>query len=368
MGMNGRSKSEPAGKPVWLVTSNFEPRGSSLYTLRLATRLPAHGYDPTIICESATAVSPRVRAQLRLVEVPGLRHLLTRSWRVRNLVREFAETPPLLVHAQRRSLDLPAAELAERFGCPYVQSIQNLVPPGSALHVLPERIALVIAVSPTVKRDLVGTMGLPADLVEVIPNGVECSADLRLPEPRPAGKTPVVGTAGALEPAKGLTYFLLAAELILSSGLDAEFLVVGMGPEEEVLRRAARHLDISNRVTFVNNVEDYAPLLAPMDVFVNPALEQGLGTITLEAMALGKPIVATQVGGVADFLVDGEHALLVPPAHHVVLAEKITYLLDNPVKARNLAAQGQQMVRSRFSVDEMAARVADAYTRVLGES
>ena len=155
------------------------------------------------------------------------------------------------------------------------------------------------------------------------------------------------------------------AELILSSGHDVEFVVAGVGPEEETLRRIAQHLDVANRVTFAVPGRGFRRFLNTLDVFVLPSLEQGLGTIMFEAMCLGKPVVATKVGGVSDFLADGEHALLAPPANHVMLAEKIQYLLDNPDRARRLAIAGQGLVRREFSAEKMAQRTAEVYRDVL---
>ena len=107
------------------------------------------------------------------------------------------------------------------------------------------------------------------------------------------------------------------------------------------------------------------PIIETFDVFVLPGLEQGLGTIMLEAMALGKPVVATRVGGVADFFVDGEQALLVEKENHVVLGDKIEMLLDFPEKARKLAITGQNFVRERFPTQRMVAETANLYPHIL---
>jgi glycosyltransferase involved in cell wall biosynthesis len=273
--------------------------------------------------------------------------------------------PPALIHAQRANLDTLALTLADKLDVPYIISVQDVLAHEQSFRVLPERLGAIIAVSPSVRNDLIHSANVPEDLVCVIPNGVEVSMDLSLPPPRDEKKIPIVGTASALEESKGLTYFLMAAELILSSGHDVEFVIAGSGPEEEMLRRLAQHLDIANRVTFVPYLQEYTHVLDTFDVFVLPSLQQGLGTIMLQAMALGKPVVATSVGGIADFCSDNLHALLVPPANHIVLAEKIRHLLDNPQKARKLATAGQQLVRSDFSVEQMAQATAQRYQKVL---
>lgn len=353
------------GIPVWLLGTSFEPRGSSVYTLALANHLPDFGFDPTILCESAARIPPRFRQRLNILEIPTLTRRFVGLWAIRRLAREFAGNPPALVHAQRRTLDTLALEFAHRFGCPYLVTVQDMIPADESLSVLPDRLGAIIAVSPSVERDLVVGASVPPALVHMIANGVELPPIPVLPPARDERKIPVVGTASALEPSKGLTYFLMAAELMLSSGYDVEFLIAGAGPEEETLRRAAAVLDIANRVTFVGHTQQYSRVLDLMDVFVLPSLEQGLGTIMLEAMALGKPVVATRVGGIADFFVDGEHALLVPSANHVVLAEKIKYLLDNPEKARRTAMAGQQFVREQFSAERMTRQTTELYHTVL---
>lgn len=356
------------GVPVWLLATTFEPRGSSLYTLRLASSLPEFGFDPLVVCNSTAHVPSKCRQRITFIEAPWLGHGWLRPFGIRRLLNELRGSTPALLHAQHRGTAMAVMGLANRLRCPYILTIHDLLAAEDSLDVLPEQLGALIAVSPSVQRDLVTAVGLPRGLVHVIPNGVELPSHPLAPVGPDRGRIPVVGTAGALEPIKGLTYFLMAAELILSAGHDVEFVIAGTGPDEESLRRAARALDIANRVTFVGHVQEYSTILDAFDVFVIPSLEQGLGTVMLEAMAIGKPVVATRVGGIADFLVDGEHALLVPKANHVVLADKIQYLLDNPSRARSLATAGQALVRDRFSVERMTDETAQLYQQVLAKA
>ena len=351
--------------PVWLLNTSFEPRGSSLYTLSLAEHLSDFGFEPTIVCESAALIPTKLQDNLAIREVPFLTRKLIGTLGLARLVREARDDLPALVHAQRRTLDTLALDLAIRVDCPYLVTVQDILPTDGVLSVAPENLARIIAVSPSVERDLVVGAGVPPDLVRMVPNGVEISEHPVLPPLRSGKGIPIVGTACALEPVKGIMYFLMAAELILSSGHDVEFMIAGSGPEEETLRRAAQVLDIANRVTFVEHVREPRQVLELFDVFVIPSIEQGLGTIMIEAMALGKPVVATRVGGIADFFVNEKHALLIPPANQKALADKIKFLLDNPDKARRLAANGQSLVRERFSAERMTRQTAQLYRDVL---
>jgi glycosyltransferase involved in cell wall biosynthesis len=354
--------------PVWLLGSTFEPRGSSLYTLRLASRLAEHGFEPLIVCRSGRHIPARLRSALAIREAPHIANRFWRSWRLRTFVREYLDDPPALIHAQSRPAAEWAMEFAAAFVRPYLVTVHDILHTGESLLANPEHLKAVVAVSPSVVRDLVVHASVPSAWVHMIASGVELPTAHTTASERPVNRVPVVGMASVLEPVKGALYFLMAAELILSSGHDVEFVVAGTGPEEETLRRAARHLDIANRVTFVGYVFDYEELLDAVDVFVVPSLEEGLGTIMLEAMALGKPVVATRVGGIADFFEDGEQALLVPKAHHVALAEKIQYLLDNPAKAKKLASAGQQFVRDAFTVERMVKETAKLYREIIRNS
>ena len=353
------------GVPVWLLALDFEPRGRSLYTLRLAERLPEHGFDPIILCSSASAIPTKLRDKLVVREEPYLTRPFFQHFVLRRLAKEYASNPPALIHAQRRALYRQAARLADYLSLPFLVTIHHVLSSVSALGAITNRLAGVLAISPSIQKDLLLKGVVPSEMIHIIPAGVDYTDQAVLEPPRDIDRVPIVCTAGALEPYKGLMYFLMAAEIILSSGQDAEFIITGTGPEEETLRRVAQHLDIANRVTFVNHTKEYRPIIEMADIFVVTSLEQGLGTLMLEAMAAGRPVVATRVGGIADYLSDGDHALLVPTADPVMLAEKIQYLIDNPIRARKLAVNGQQFVRNEFSVDKMAAKTAEFYRNVL---
>ena len=166
---------------------------------------------------------------------------------------------------------------------------------------------------------------------------------------------PVVGSAGPLETPKGLPYFLGAAARVRKRFPETRFLLSGSGPEEGNLRRLARELGLEEAVTFAPNLLDFSAGLAATDVFCLPSLSQGLGATMLEAMALGKPVVASGVGGIDSVIEDGVTGLIVPPARGAALAEKIGSLLADPDRARRIGAAGRDEVRRRFGASRMVA-------------
>src|SRR5262245_49233867 len=122
--------------PVWLIASTFEPRGRSLYTLRLAAHLADYGFDPLVICQSTSQVPQRYRPRFKIREVPWLTSRLFGGFVVRRLAEEYSQNPPALLHAQRRKLDEIALELADRFERPYLLTVHDVLPSGQTLAVL----------------------------------------------------------------------------------------------------------------------------------------------------------------------------------------------------------------------------------------
>lgn len=352
--------------PIWLIASSFEPRSSTLYTLRLAGRLPELGYDPKIVCSSASQIPAKLRAALDVIELPYLHNRFWRHWNLKRFAKEFEENPPALLHAQRRIHLAAALDLASLFDRSCIATVHEAVPAGQKIAST-SHLKAVLAVNRSVERDLGVRMGIGKELVHYTPAGVETSAEQTPISPTKNGSSrlPVVGMASVLDPSKGAMYFLMAADLVLSSGQEVEFLIAGTGPDEQALRRAARKLDIAHRVTFVGHSFDYRDLLSAVDLFVSPSLEEGLAVIVLEAMAMGRPVVATKVGGMSEIFRENEQLFFVPPANHILLAEKIQMLLDNPAKAKRVADAGREFIRREFSVERMVKDVAGVYEKVL---
>jgi glycosyltransferase involved in cell wall biosynthesis len=159
---------------------------------------------------------------------------------------------------------------------------------------------------------------------------------------------------------------LLRASLLVRDALPAATgYVVGTGED-------AAHLDgerqaLNAPVQFLGTRHDARGLADAFDVFVLPSRVEGLPVALLEAMALGKPIVATPAGGVPEVLVDGESGLLVDIGDEVGLAAAVVTLLKDPDLGRRLGARARQVVQERFSAQTMAQSYLDVYRAVLGE-
>ncbi|HKQ33642.1 MAG TPA: glycosyltransferase, partial [Thermodesulfobacteriota bacterium] len=137
------------------------------------------------------------------------------------------------------------------------------------------------------------------------------------------------------------------------------------GPERTGLEKEAEELRLSNRVIFLGQRNDVRELLLGCDLFVLPSLFEGLPLSVMEAMAAGKPVIASDIGGVNELIRDGETGYLVPPGDTHALARSINTLISDPALARRMALAGKTLVEKEFSADSMVAGVTDIYKRYL---
>lgn len=351
---------------ILLLAGRFSLRGSCAYTLRLAETLPEEHFRVAVACPDAQMIEPESRKQLGIWEFPYLQTPVWGRVVLSMMARTLAKDPPDLIHVQVRNAASQGAWLARQLQRPYVLTVHDYLQSRQRLVIDRRWCRRVVAVSESVKADLLNQTGLPEQLVQVIHSGVDCDDCGDATPVLEPDRVPVVGTAGPLEAVKGFPFFLGAAARVLASGRDVEFVIAGAGPEEENLRRVARELGIVDHVTFVPNILDFSDALEAMDIFCLPSLQQGIGTIMLEAMALGRPVIATRVGGVYRVIRDNETGLLVPPSDSARLAERILELLDDPLRARNIGCAAKAEVRTEFGVDRMAADIAALYREVLG--
>lgn len=351
---------------VLLFAGRFEVRGSSKYTLRLGQHLGEHGVTAAVVCSDAEQVDSGTRSGLTLWEYP---HLGLPVWGrvVMDLIRrDFDEAPLDLIHIQTRSVLSQGLWLARRLERPAVLTVHDYLNPRERLRVDRTCVRQIIAVSEAVKADLIEREGFPDDYVTAIHSGVDVPEIVEAPPVLDPGHTPVVGTAGPLEAVKGLPFFLGAAAKVLAVRQNIEFLIAGAGPEERSLRRLARELGITSKVTFIPKLYDFSQSLEAMDIYCLPSLRQGLGTVMLEAMARARPVIATGVGGVYSAIRDNETGLVVPPSESGRLAERILELLDDPLRARAIGEAGRRLVREEFGVGKMVERTAELYRAVCG--
>ena len=225
----------------------------------------------------------------------------------------------------------------------------------------------LIAVSQMVERKLEDE-GRTTAPVRRIYNGVDLSryeqqeACCTLPEEY--GMEPgsqLVGVVARLEPEKGHPTLLEAWPRVLRAVPDAYLLIVGEGSRREALEAQARELRIAHRVVFTGRRDDVPAVTAALDVAVLPSYREAQGLSILEAMALSRPVVASNVGGIPEMIEDGVTGLLVPPHDAETLAGAITRLLRDHPYADTLARAGHDLVHDRFCIELMVEAIQTIY-------
>lgn len=230
------------------------------------------------------------------------------------------------------------------------------------------RFSAITAVSEKIAGQL-RHAGISARKVSVIDNGIDLrlfrSAVPALKSELQAGDRPLIGMVGRLTAQKGIEYFLAAARKLLAEFPDLIFPIVGDGPDREKLERMARELNIEKSVRFTGARKDIANVYASLDIFVLASIDEGMPMALLEAMASGRPVVATDVGAVSQIVVSGETGILVRSADAGELANAIAALLRDPALRARLASNGQAKVRGQFSSQVMTQNYCKLYTRIL---
>jgi glycosyltransferase involved in cell wall biosynthesis len=168
-----------------------------------------------------------------------------------------------------------------------------------------------------------------------------------------------------LEERKGIEFLLEAASHLHVPGVRIRWLVGGKGTLRDWLENRARELGVGDSVTFLGFVARPEEFLRRIDIFVMPSLFEGLGVAALEAMAAGKPVVATRVGGLAESILDGQTGLLVEPRDGRAIADAVAKLISDRPMARHMGLQGRQRVLDQFTLTQMAAQNEAYYYEVL---
>jgi glycosyltransferase involved in cell wall biosynthesis len=227
-----------------------------------------------------------------------------------------------------------------------------------------------LAVSREDERRITEIEGIPAEKVRFLPNGIpdlpeptgrDLRAELGLPP-----EVPLVGAVGALRAQKGFDVLVRASALLVREIPDVRVIIVGGGDEEvrAQLVRLIAELGLEDNVLLIGLRDDVPDILAALDVAVSSSNFEGSPLAIMEYMAAGRPIVATQVGGVPDLIENGVHGLLVERGDSNGLAQAVLRLLRDRDLGAQLAAAARERQRAEFDIDAMVARVERLYVEL----
>jgi glycosyltransferase involved in cell wall biosynthesis len=231
----------------------------------------------------------------------------------------------------------------------------------------------IIAVAAACRDFLTTHESIPPRKISLVPNAI----DLRRFSPGEASRDEVrrqlglpaashiVAGVGRLNPQKNFALFLDIAAQLAHRFPGLHFLLAGNGPEEQMLREKASALGIANRVTFSGYVADTRLVYLAADVLLMPSRYEGLPMTLLEAMAMGLPVVASKLDGIAEVIGDGGEGFLVPSDDAALFVERTAALLADAELSSRISKNARAKIEASFSVERMTSSVEDIYDRFL---
>ncbi len=232
----------------------------------------------------------------------------------------------------------------------------------------------ITAVSASVRDFLIQREGVPAEKITVVYNGVDLERVRPSETPDQEAwrarwdlppQTPVVAGVGRLSEQKNFPLFLRVARQVLQDLPQVCFVIAGEGPERGRLEALGRDLGITASVRFLGYVEDMTQLYPALDLLLMTSLAEGTPLTILEAMAMGVPVVAAAVDGMAEVLEDGRDAYLVPAGDQGLFARRLVRLLQDRETAQDFIRAGQEKVRRYYSATVMVQQTERLYLRYL---
>jgi glycosyltransferase involved in cell wall biosynthesis len=348
-------------------------RGGQNQVLLTVLGMRALGHRAMLVAHGEGELRQRAREGLELIPLaPKTEMDLSAAWRLSRLIKQLG---PDVVHAHDpHGVAMAALALS--------MSTQLAKPPlvaarrvdfhlkGNALSRWKYRqVDCFICASDAVRTMLVAD-GVPAARAVTVHEGIDLghvdaapAADLHADLWLPHG-SPVVGNVAALVPHKGQRHLIEAAAMVVKRVPDARFVIAGEGELRPTLERQIKEHHLEKHVFLAGFRPDILSVHKGFDIFVMSSVTEGLGTSLLDAMACGKPVVATTAGGMPEVVDEGTTGLLVPPRDHQAMAEALVKLLTNPELRARMGAAGLARVRAKFSAERMVQDTLEIYRRV----
>lgn len=370
----------------------IEGGGAEQVMQDLARGFAARGHDVVVaFLEGTDSIVPQLESKgIDCRRLLARRELAEHWWsditprciiQFRDLLREVR--PDIVhTHVPRPSMWLALGKRLARTAIPMIYTEHSVQSVYSARGVIAHRVFLpvtehVTCVSETVRDSFIGTWRWPDHAVTVIYNGIEST---RVHQTKPAhvvkselgigADESLVCNIANVRDSKGHDVLAHAVRILVEENSRPALCVVAGGLTHEprtvkALREQIRRLHLEDRLILLGRRDDVPDLLAACDVFCLSSRHEGLPITVLEAMAAGKPVVVTDVGGCAEVVVDGHTGIVVPSENPGALAKAIGTLLANPERAHEMGRAGWTRVNEYFSVQTMVDKHLALYGRVI---
>ena len=358
---------------ILYLSSSVNLWGARKSLLDILTHLDKKTFFPIVVCSSSGPLTEK----LDEIKIP-YRIVKMRLWRkgkyfpwipstVMCLAKLIRRERISLVHSNSHS-DAPYGILACRFRkIPIISHIRDIIQPDKVGKYLLKHADKIIAVSNAAAKPF----GKNGKLL-VINNSIDLNSfkpieDIR-GELNISKNELVIGIVGQISKLKGHDVFLKAASIILKKNKNIKFLIVGEVRRERdqgLCEALINKLDLRENVIFTGFRHDIANVLSAIDILAFPTLKESFGRSAIEAMALGKPVVASNVGGVPEIVRHGKTGILVSPGDAEELADGLLELINDKEKREDMGNEGLKVVREKFDIRDMMNRIENVYKELL---
>jgi len=208
-------------------------------------------------------------------------------------------------------------------------------------------------------------------LVHTIPFGVDTDLFTPSKDKHPEGEI-CIGIVKALEDSYGIEYLIrafkiVAFKIVVDKGYDLNLLIVGDGSLRKNLEKLTKTLNLSNSVKFIGGVDNYKVVqyLQKMDIFVIPSIRESFGVAAVEASACSIPVIASNIGGLPEVVIDGSTGFLVPPRDENAIADRMIRLIDDSELRVQMGSEGREYVKSNYDLQICGSLMKSKYEEII---
>ena len=364
---------------VFHLDDGKELRGGQRQMMYLVKELDRLGHDNTVVCRAGSPLhKAALRKNFKVLNLPyHFEWDPVSALRLRGVLKALpAGGQPPILHSHTGHTAAVSWLASAGLDCVRVAHRRvDFIPGSFTARYKYSKAHSVIAISEAV-RDILLRAGVPEEKVAVVNSTIDLDDTPWKPGEFPAYRSAAraglaaelaipkdafwAGSLIALGPHKDPENMVRAAADVLKEAPDTYFLIAGEGPLAEKTAHLARMLRIQDRFKLIGYRKDPYKILAALDLFVLSSCEEGMGSVLVEAMNAGLPLLATTAGGITDVVEDGANGLTVPPRDHEALAQAALRLIRDPELRARLAAEAHRR-REDFSSPRMAALTLKCY-------
>ncbi|MDP2939657.1 MAG: glycosyltransferase [Candidatus Omnitrophota bacterium] len=350
--------------------------GGQISLLNLLERLDKEKFEPIVVCPTEGSLVKRLKElniEVKIIQMKSLKRFNISSFiksvlGLRKLIRDRNID---LIHANGSRACLYAGIAAKKKNVPLIWHVRVADSDALLDRFLAKLSTKIIAISNAVNNRFSWMKNREARVITIY-NGIDLrkfnpsltKSNIR-EELNFVQETPLVGTVGRLDWYKGHKYLLKAARIVVDNIPECHFLIVGEGEKRKKLESLTSQLKLNNNVIFTGYRDDIPEILASLDLFVLPSVSEGLGRSIVEAMAMERSVVATNVGGIPEVVQDKLTGILVLRKDTKAMANAIIDLLISKDKANKMGLVGRKRAEVMFDLDTNVKKIQQVYIGLL---